>query len=65
MEVGSLPRRIEEPVRRRQEHASNLSIRAEDVRAELDANVDPELMAANDIKIRQLSLEEAKRRLEQ
>lgn len=34
-------------------------------RAELDANVDPELMAANEIKIRQISLEEAKRRLAQ
>lgn len=34
-------------------------------RAELDANVDPDLIAANDIKIRQLSLEEAKRRLVQ
>lgn len=34
-------------------------------RAELDANVDPELMAANDIKIRELSLQEAKRRLAQ
>jgi hypothetical protein len=32
-------------------------------RAELDAAVDPELMAANEIKIRKLSLEEAKRRL--
>ncbi len=32
-------------------------------RAELDVAVDPELMAANEIKIRQLSLEEAKRRL--
>lgn len=34
-------------------------------RAELDAQVDPELMAANEIKIRQLSLEEARRRLTQ
>jgi HlyD family secretion protein len=34
-------------------------------RAELDANVDPELVAANEIKIRQLSLEEARRRLTQ
>lgn len=34
-------------------------------RAQLDATVDPELMAANDIKIRQLSLEEARRRLAQ
>lgn len=34
-------------------------------RAELDATVDPELVAANEIKIRQLSLEEAKRRLAQ
>ncbi len=34
-------------------------------RAQLDVNVDPELMAANEIKIRQLSLEEAKRRLTQ
>lgn len=34
-------------------------------RAELDATVDPELMAANEIKIRQISLEEAKRRLVQ
>jgi len=34
-------------------------------RAELDANVDPELIAANEIKIRQLSLEEARRRLAQ
>lgn len=34
-------------------------------RAELDAAVDPELMPANDIKIRELSLEEAKRRLAQ
>jgi HlyD family secretion protein len=34
-------------------------------RAELDVAVDPELMAANEIRIRQLSLEEAKRRLAQ
>lgn len=34
-------------------------------RAELDVNVDPELVAANTIRIRQLSLEEANRRLEQ
>jgi len=34
-------------------------------RAQLDVNVDPELMAANEIKIRELSLEEAKRRLVQ
>ncbi len=34
-------------------------------RAELDIAVDPELMAANEIKIRQLTLEEAKRRLAQ
>jgi multidrug resistance efflux pump len=34
-------------------------------RAELDVAVDPELMAGNEIKIRQLSLEEAKRRLAQ
>jgi HlyD family secretion protein len=34
-------------------------------RAELDANVDPELVAANEVKIRALSLEEARRRLTQ
>lgn len=34
-------------------------------RAELDSAVDAELMAANEIKIRELSLEEAKRRLAQ
>jgi multidrug resistance efflux pump len=48
-----------------QDQVTLLTARFDVRRAELDANIDPELMPANDIKIRQLSLEEAKRRLTQ
>lgn len=48
-----------------QDKVTLLSAQFDVRRAELDVAVDPELMAANEIKIRQLSLEEAKRRLTQ
>lgn len=48
-----------------QDQVTLLTARFDVRRAELDANVDPELMAANDIKKRQLALEEARRRLQQ
>ncbi len=48
-----------------QDQVTLLTARFDVRRAELDANVDPELMAANDIKKRQLALEEARRRLHQ
>lgn len=48
-----------------QDQVTLLTARFDVRRAELDANVDPELMAANEIKKRQLALEEARRRLQQ
>jgi HlyD family secretion protein len=48
-----------------QDQVTLLTARFDVRRAELDANVDAELMAANEIKKRQLALEEARRRLQQ
>jgi HlyD family secretion protein len=48
-----------------QDKVALLTARFDVRRAELDANTDPELLAANEIKIRALSLDEAKRRLVQ
>jgi macrolide-specific efflux system membrane fusion protein len=48
-----------------QDKVTLLSAQFDVRRAELDVNVDEDLLAANDIKIRQLSLEEARRRLSQ